>query len=54
MSRQSEGDPVSGPLGMKTFREELRQVEGGQDIRPTAYGMMLGDTVLGDTVAWLG
>ena len=45
--REHANDPVSGPMDAARFREELRRVANGRDIRPAEHGM-----ILGDTVAW--
>ena len=43
--REHTGDPVSGPMDAARFRDELRRVANGRDIRPAEHGMVLGDTV---------
>jgi ribonuclease BN (tRNA processing enzyme) len=43
--REHAGDPVCGPMDAARFRDELRRVSVGRDIRPAKHGMILGDTV---------
>ena len=41
---EQTGDPINGQMGAARFRNELRQVADGRDIRPAEHGMILGDT----------
>jgi phosphoribosyl 1,2-cyclic phosphodiesterase len=43
--REHVEDHIHGPLDSQRFRDELRRVAEGRDIRPAEHGMILGDTV---------
>lgn len=43
--REQANDPVCGPMDATRFRDELRRIAHGRDIRPAEHGMVLGDTV---------
>jgi phosphoribosyl 1,2-cyclic phosphodiesterase len=42
--RDRPDDPINGPMTATRFRDELRRMANGRDIRPAEHGMVLGDT----------
>ena len=42
--RRAPDDPINGPMDATRFRDELRRMANGRDIRPAEHGMVLGDT----------